>query len=276
MTLKAQIESLEEVPEPLREHYAPLAEGEGFRLTVEKAGGLALVSEDGALKATREARQEAKEAARAAQEARARAAAFEGLEPDQVREALDRLEKLEKGKPKGDQDTEAAFRERLAKELDPIRKKHQDELKAESTASELLRQTLVSTEIRRVLAQKEFDGSFSLLSTPMSGRLRPEVGERGVALRVLDADGEPWTKVHPDTGAVVDATIEDLARELMNDREFAPAFGARSKAPHGANGSGPAGRSTTNPYKSGNLTEQMELERTDPSAAKRLAAEAGV
>ncbi|QDU67701.1 hypothetical protein [Engelhardtia mirabilis] len=279
MTLKAKIESLDEVPEALREHYSP-ADGDdgGFKLSVEKSGGLALVSEEGALKAARDARREADEAKRLEREARQRLEAFGDLEPGKARDALAELDKLRKNPPKGGEvDMDAVKRELMEREVKPLldrARETEEKLKAQA---ERLSSSYVSAEIKRVLSDPELDGRFGLLGDHMARRIKAQVTDEGVALQVLDRDGQPWSRFD-DKGTVTAATVRDLAEELANDREFAPAFGARSKSPHGVNGSGAAGgRKTDNPFKSKtpNVTEISRLARENPAEYARLKAEAG-
>ncbi len=275
MTLQATVPSLDAVPEPLRDHYEPLESGDGFRLSVEKTGGFALVNEEGAVSAAQAARRDAAEAAKRERDAREALAAFGDLKPAEVRDALGRLEKLEKNPPKADAtDVEAIKRELLEREVKPLKEAWETEKAGLSGRVDLLTRSFVEGEIRRVLADPELDGSFALVGAAMASRVKAEVTDKGVKLTVLGADGSPSMGLDAD-GNPADTSLRDLAEQFAKDREYAPAFRARSSSPHGVNGSNAAGGRTDNPFKTGNLTAQMELERANPAEARRLAAEAG-
>ena len=106
MGLKAVIESLDDVAEPLREHYTESDDGT-FRLDaegVEDVSGL-----KSALKKERDA----------AKTALSELKRFKGLDPDEARAAQEKLEKLQKKAEGGDDDA--------AKQLTALKKKWQDE-----------------------------------------------------------------------------------------------------------------------------------------------------
>ena len=240
MALTPFADSLDAVPEALREHYV---ERDGkYVLQVTPQDGWALEDVAG-LKRTLEDRK-ARE-----KDARDKLARFEGIDPDEARTAISR--------PAGKDSDEA--RAKLRAELE---EKHARERKIlEERAANFegqLKSKLIDAEAARLLASEGMRGSYELLIGPIRNRVQAEVGDDGaITVKVLDPKGQQMYATRGST--VEEASIEDLVRSMRDDAQYMRAFDGSGATGGGAGG---AGRPGGNGHKSdlSGLSPQARLE----------------
>lgn len=241
--LKAQVESLEEVPEGLKEHYA---EGEnGYVLQVEGMKTESDVSKvqealDKERKSRRDAEKELKEL---------KSKMPDDFDPDEWKRLKDNDvgdvdSKLEEQRKKVEQRYEGE-KEKLQKELEQRDKRIQD-LVARDGLHKAMNEVGIADPFKPAV-EAMFLG-------------RVSVEEEGDSLAPF-IDGKP---------------MQDALSEFANSDQGKHYVAAPSNAGGGANGGGGSG-GDKNPWtkESFNLTEQGRIKREDPQKAERLKREAG-
>ena len=210
----------------------------------------------------------------------ARLKAYEGLDLDDMREAigadddidiadLPDLIRAAKAKSSGDGPKDDARVAELESKLERLQKRW-DEDKAtlasrESALKASIAKGAVDSAVTAAISEK--NGNALLLKPHVSGRIKAEVDEDGrVELVVLTPTGEP---MEDKTGAP--ATVLDLVEEFRNTEHFGAAFAADGTGGTGAR-EGQRIKTGRNPWSKEhfNLTEQARLSRENPAAAKRL------
>lgn len=217
--LKLKVETLDNIPEPLREMYAE-ADGGGYQLQVE-----GIEDTTGLKTALQKERENARKAA-------AQAKQWEriGKTPDEIAEMLE----AQSNPPKPTKDESAALREQFQKQL--AAKDEQI-----GTVKKTLEKQLVDAAAVQAIAAA--NGIPELLLPHVKSRVRVIESEGEYRVQVLDSNGTPLIN---NKGS--DMTITELVSEMRQSDVFAPAFRGS-----GAQGSGtpPFG----NAGKSGGLTK---------------------
>lgn len=212
MPIKAIVETLDDVPETVRDFYA---ESDGkYVLQVEAADGFALENVTG-LKATL-----GKEMSRR-KELEKIAKKFEGLDPEKAREAIEKYEEFGNLDPRKEADKIAQAKvDQITKQLV---EKHAGEVRAREERAALLTRKIESLLIdsAATAALAEAGGSVKLLLPHIRSRTR-----------VVENDGEFSVEVLDENGIVqVDANgapvkIAGLVAAMKGSEEFGPAFKA--------------------------------------------------
>ncbi len=234
MALKAIVESPEELPEGLREHYR---ERDGkLLLQVEAMGGLALEDVSG-LKST------LGKTKRGLEEAQRQLARFGDLDPERVKADLARLEELSSLDPETEADRiaegkikarETRLLQQHAKELDALGQSY-EALKGQ------LEEVLIDAAATKAIAEN--NGAIELLLPHVRAQARLKLLDGGeYAVEVVGPDGTP--RIGDVRGAPM--TIDQLVEEMRSSKAYARAFDGSGQAgggtPSSTGGGSPAVR----------------------------------
>lgn len=230
MALKATVNTLNDVPETLREHYA---EKDGkFILSVESVGGVSLEDVGGlrtALSKERESRQTADKTLKA----------WEGLDPEDTRDRLAKYDELSKLDPSKEADrivTERvkAWGEKEGKRLTAeIETRDQKIGKLEGA----YRKVTVTQAATQAISEAKGRVKPLLPHVESVTRVR-ETADGSYAVEVLDAAGN--VRIGDSQGNPL--TIAQLIAEMKDNDDFSPLFEG-----HNAGGSGaPSGGANRN------------------------------
>lgn len=202
-------------------------------------------------------------------------AAFDGIDPDAVRELLEKNKQKEKEEAEKSGDFDK-LREQMLKE-------HQKEISAKDAQYVELesRYAALETEVKTIVLSNEIATHAAsaeclnpkLLYMAVAGEAVVETTEDGKrVVRFKDEDGE--VRYNTKTGKPL--SVKDRIAELKNDEEYAMLF----KGGNVGAGSSTSGKGTgqANPWRKDtfNLTEQGRIIRENPALAAKLKAEAGV
>ena len=212
--------------------------------------------------------------------------AYEGLDLDDVREAigadddidiadLPDLIRAAKAKSTGDGPKDDARVAELEGKIDRLQKRWDEDKAALASRESALKASIAKGAVDSAVtaAISEKNGNALLLKPHVSGRIKAEVDEDGrVELIVLTPTGEP---MEDKTGAP--ASVLDLVEEFRNTEHFGAAFAADGTGGTGAR-EGQRIKAGKNPWMKDqlNLTEQARISRENPATAARLKAAAGV
>jgi hypothetical protein len=262
MTLKALLDKLDGLDEPLRAHYVETEDGK-FRLDVAPVGGWQL-DDVGGLK-TKLSRATAKTS-----ELAAKLAAFNGvlggesdeekiLTPERVKAIAEELAHL---KASQSEDVKAQIASAIAqteakwKAQEQRWVKERGELeRARGEAIGQLQRELVRTAAMGAIAKHR--GSAKLLLPVVEGLTRMVEEEGRYVARVLSPDGN--VRLTQRTGSSDPMTIDELVESMRDDQDYARAFESK-----GATGTGATGAERTG---SGNGIIDPNLSPTDRRAA---------
>lgn len=234
MTLKLTLDSIEGLPTDIAKEYIEQDDGT-FKLDLE---GL---EDTGALKRAKEhEKNRRKEAERKTEELQTKLEALE-----------DQLGELDApGKNRQD---------------DVLRRKLEAKI-TELTGQLTNREKELFGEITRLTSTAQADrlandlsDSPNLLRPHIAARLRTEIENGKAVVKVLDSDGE-----------VGIMTLEDLKKEFMSNKEFAPLIRAGKGSGSGAPGNGrgsPQGKTKLSDYSG---SERIALQRDNPAEFNRL------
>lgn len=214
MPLKLKVEKLEEVPEAQRALYAEDKDGGGFLLGVE---GL---EDTGALKRAKEHEATARKAA----EARAKVLEDEKKASDEAA----RKAKEEAALKAGDVETiRKSGDERVAAKETEWKTKYDADIG--SLSSDVTR-LLIDNVATTLASQIALEGSAPVLIPHIASRLAVEVRDGQRVTVVKGADGKPSA-----------LTIDDLRKEIVGNKAFAPLLVASKASGGGAGGGGKGG-----------------------------------
>lgn len=283
MTLKAHVESLDGIPESLREHYRQVENIEGYVLTVEPWEGQ---TSDG--KKTRMAFEDVhglRVALERQREAAKKLEAFSGIDPDLARKAIKYFDDQGNldldGEAKAQMEAvvekkTAKFRERIA-ELEGQVEQHKtdaDKVRAEFHGER------AKSDLMSAIRKDHPENKAELIARLISDR----VAYRDGRTVVVDENGEPEISGKPGSGGDPKG-VDELIESLRGDDQFQPLFASKAKGgggsgPSGAGGPEGSGDSKDNPFvkesENFSVTKQFEVIEKDPDRAKELAAAAGV
>lgn len=214
MALKAKLEKLEGIPEPVAKEYKEVDEN-GKKVFVLDVEGAFLHEEDiGPLKRARDHEKNARQAA-------------EKLVKDastQIETLQEELDNMRRGAiPKGDvEKLEGSWKEKLAK--------REAELTGERDSALGTLRTLLVDNIAQSIASK-ISTAPDLILPHVKSRLVAEKTAEGYVTRVLDKDGKPSA-----------ASIEELQKELTADKRFSAIIvGSKASGGGAAGGGGGSG-----------------------------------
>jgi len=231
MALKAVVDSLDGVPEPLRAAYI---EKDG-KFVLDAEGVEDVTGLKSALQKERDARSKLDK----------QLAQYKDLDPEKYRELLKEKEEFERTtlEKKGDFD----------KLKDQLVQKHQDELKTvgeKLTAREKFIEKVVAENVALAEITKA-EGNTTLLKPHVMASIRVVEEDGEFVAKVVDAKGNPRIA----NGKGDEMTIADLIAELKSSEEFSGAFKGT-----GSSGSGAPHKPGTPAAKAGTVN------RADPNA----------
>lgn len=229
MALPAIVDTLDTIPELLREHYRPGSRDEGlegkFILDVDPAdSGYRLEDVSAIMQALRDERR-AREAAEQARK-EAEQLVVGGMRARDIKARLQRLEELERLDPAKEADRLAQARVEAA--LAKMREEHDAEreqlLQQAEKYRDSLRRATLSAAVERAIAQADVLNP-EAVRLKVERHLRVREDDGGFVLEVVDDSGEPIfdSKGRP-------ATVESFVAGLRNDEKWASAFKPVAKA----------------------------------------------
>ena len=230
MTIPIFTDSLDSIPEPLREHYTK--KDDGFVLNAQPAGGLSIENVAGLKSALSAARAEAKEAT-------SKLAAFVGddgemIDAGSARSAMEKLAALG-----DDADVEAKVRAAVQAQVEAMGKKHQQELSTKDERVAGLRSQISKFMLDDALLRALTDTSDgrtaainpAVLASAMRDRVQVQEAEGKFEVHVLDEQGN--RRISPASGSDAWMTVNELVDEGRNG-DLKPFFKAAAIAGAGA------------------------------------------
>lgn len=261
-------------------------DGDGFLLDVQSVGGLQLSNVAELQNALQLERRKAADAEKKLKKFRNEDG--EELDPEAVKAALAKVAEMDSWDPdqklrEHKERFEAQVRDKAEKEKKALLDKHNEDLasvrKENEVISNQLDETLrKNTAIAAINAEK---GSVKGLLPVVMGItrvVRLDDGRRTV--EVVGDNG--LARLSPTSGNSNPMSVEELVKELRNDRELAGLFrgagarGSGATSEEGSGGGAGAGGSGVNPFLAGhwNLTAQAKLLKSDPGEYRKLQREA--
>ena len=195
---------------------------------------------------------------------------FEGIDPDEVRRLADEKRRLEEAQQLKAGETEKVVEARVKAARGELEK----QLAAAASERDALNSRLVSIQIDQgVVAAATKRGLRATAMPDITARARNVFRLVNGVPTAFEADGQT-VRVGKDGSAAM--TLDEWVEQQVADAPHL--FESNAGGGAASNGSGGAGgnRSVRNPFRkeTWNLTEQMKLERTDPTLAARLRAAA--
>lgn len=237
MALAAFVQDLEAVPEHFREEYVEDSELGGYKLNVEEVNGFVLENVDalkGALSKERKARSDYEKQLSSFK------SKYADLDADQAREAMQRLQELEKFDPKSEaeklaQEKYEAQKKRLESsivnkyeaqiknEFEPLKQKYQ------VVEAQLRKEMVTGAALSAISAE---DGDIDLLLPHVVSKMKFEMNDDGkFETSVIGSDGEP---MYNNKGQLM--TPRELVSSLKT--KFPAAFKSKAKPGSGTPSSG--------------------------------------
>lgn len=233
MTLKAVLESVDDLSDDLKAHYKE--EDGKFILDVESVGGYALEDVGGLKTALGKERTEREKLEK-------KVVKFKDIDPDKALEALAELEEIKKIDPEKDADRIANTKFEAAKAQ--LLKAHEGEIASRDERIGKLTGTVSSLMVDQVAtaALAEAKGSVELLLPHVQRHTRVKEQDDGnFVVEVVDKDGN--ARIGNAKGEPM--TIKDLVAEMKASEAFGRAFEASGQSGSGmqpGGGSGGGGR----------------------------------
>lgn len=238
MALKAVLDTLDDAPETLRDHYRAGTKEEGaegkFVLGVEGIGGFALENVEGLKSALNKERGSVKSLTALAEK-------FKDVDLDSLTAAQAELEELKKLDPKSEADKLAQAR--LEAETKKLTTKYGGEITARDQKINALNGQVDKLARRQeaVAAIAEAKGEVALLLPHVMGQTRTEITDDGVKVVVLDADGNERANSKGEA-----MTIAELIAEMRSQDTYARAFDGDQQSGTGKKQDSPGGSSKAN------------------------------
>lgn len=245
MPIDAVVESLDNVPEGLRELYGPGTEDyEGkFVLQVSGTGGLSLANVSklqSALQSERSTRKKHEDALK-------RYALEDGnfLDPEEAQAAMARVMELEEAGGEDIEKLKKQLADKSEREIQSLRDKLANDIAAKDTDIDRLKQHLhkemiVNKAISAISAAK---GKVALALPHVVGNLRLEEDGENLRVVVLDKEGNPRLSKQP--GNSKEMSIEEFIGELKSDEEYGILFEGSGASGGGARGTAGGGKGGT-------------------------------
>ena len=195
---------------------------------------------------------------------------FEGIDPEEVRRLADEKRRLEEAQQLKAGEAEKVVEARVAS----VRGELQKQVSTLTSERDALNSRLVTIQIDQgVVAAATKRGRRATAITDITARARNVFRLVNGVPTAFEADGQT-VRVGKDGGSAM--TLDEWVEQQVADAPHL--FESNAGGGAASNGSGGAGgnRSVRNPFRkeTWNLTEQMKLERTDPTLAARLRAAA--
>lgn len=266
MALRAVLESLDGLAEPIQEQYR---QGEDGRFYLDVTDVDSMPAIEGLRRKNRELLDKERKVKQRLD------ALMESLGVSSPEEAEALREKMERsGQGGGDAEkVREEYEAKLAQMRDQA-KRETDQAREEADRERAAaRNYFLDSEITRAIIAAQ--GTPELLGHVVRAHLDVERDDDGrFRLRVLGPDGQP--RIKNSSGDPFG--LDDLVEELKADPKYGRAFDAPNRTGGGAPHNSRTASVGVNPFKkeSRNLTEQMRLMREQPETARRLAQEAGV
>lgn len=243
--LKAILDSIEELDEPLKEHYRPGTEDEGldgkFVLDVGAEGGLALENVDG-LKSTLGSKKTEVE------QLKAKVAAFGDLDPAQAKAAIAKVAELGDLDPESEADKIAE--QKVAAIKEQMAEQHKTEVQALETRlagrDALLSKVLVEDQALKAISAEGGDVDLLLPHVMPAIRLKIEEADDGSVspiVTIIDKDGNP--RIGDSAGKDMD--VGQLVQTMKTEDKFARLFDSSGHSGSGNDDEGGGGGSGERP-----------------------------
>jgi len=227
MALKGGYETVEQIPEGIREHYAKAADGK-FRPVIEGGDGWAFEDVTGLRKALGSERSEREKLAALAKQ-------YDGLDPAAAREAMEKAAQMANWTP-----------EQKVREQIEAREKAVAEKLGKETAAERARREKVEKALERALIDgqaalavqrhKGVPGAAQALLPHLRGRVRlVEQSDGSFGVRVLDEHGNPALTTR--SGKTGDMDMDELVETFKGNDVFGRFFEGSGASGGGAQGS---------------------------------------
>lgn len=260
MALKALLGSLDGLPADVAKEYTKSEDGK-FRLAVEPVDGFVLENVGGlksALATERSQREQFEKSLKS----------FEGLDPQQAREALKRLEEIKNWSP------DQKVQEQIASSVKTVESKFKTELEQREAAIKSLNGALSGALIDQAAtsAIAKLNGTPELLLPHIRSMTRiRDVGGKHVVEVIDPTNGT--VRISPKGTSTSPMTIDELVEEMQKDKIFGRAFAGSGSSGGGAqggnSGGGGGGGAVT-------ITESDAKDITKYRRAREAAAKAGV
>lgn len=247
--LKAILESVDDLPDPLKEHYTQGDDGK-YVLTVEAVGGYALENVEGLKSALGKERTTREGLERTVVK-------FKDIDPDKAREALAKLEELATIDPKKEADKLASERLEAAKKQ--LLEKHGGEISTRDERIGHLTKTVEGLLIDSVATEAivAAKGSVKLLLKEVRDHCRVKEVDGKFSVEVVDKDGN--VKIADAKGTPMD--IKGLVAEMRGDPEYGRAFDASGNTGTGKAPTTPSnGTGGTGQLKRGQMTVRQKAD----------------
>lgn len=229
MALKAILDSIDDAPDALREHYT---EQDGkFVLAVEAVGGFALEDVSGLKSALGKERTTREKLERDV-------VAFKDLDPDKARKALTELEELKAIDPAKEADKIASAKFEAAKTQ--LLEKHNADLTEREGRIKTLSGAVdgLVREQRATAAIAEAKGAVDLLLPHVLRFTRTVEKDGKFSVEVIDAEGNG--RIADSKGSPM--TIKDLVAEMRGSETFGRAFDGDGQSGSGKTPDNPGGQ----------------------------------
>lgn len=222
MPLKAILTSLDGIDQAFHDLYRQ--DGERFVLDVEPSEGWALEDVHGLKNALQSERARARQFEQVAKK-------FDGLDPEQARDALQAVADGSAGNDSN------KVKERMAAREQELAEKFQRDLEAAESRANGLKGELEKQLIHNatVEALRKHGGNVDLLLPHVKSQTRLEEADNGWRVVVAGENGEP--RVSMKAGSVDNMTIDELVEGMRQQDSFAPAFSGSGASGGGATGS---------------------------------------
>lgn len=197
MPLKAIVDDVETLDEGVREFYVKDEESGVFRLDVEEVNGYTLENTEGLKSALTKERKAAKDYEKQIKTYKER---YDGLDPDEARTAMQKLEELSQFDPQSEaekiaQEKYETQRKRLETSLNKqweakIKNEYEPIAEKYKSVESQLRKELVHSAALKAIAEE--DGDVDLLLPHVVGKMKFELSDNNeYKAFIADKDGEP-------------------------------------------------------------------------------------
>lgn len=230
MKLKAVVDNLEKIDEKYHDLYT---EQDGvYVLNVEPSEGMALENVEGLKETLNKVNKENRTLKRDLKK-------FDGLDPDEAKKALDKLDEL--GDLDPEKDAERIAQEKLEKGQEKLIAPFKEENQKLKDRNDKLLNSLQKSSIESAAlrAVEQYGGSARLLMPHIRDRVKLVENDDGeFDIQVVDEGGDLRTKADRE-GKVHEMSVEDLVGEMRESEEFAPAFNGTAQSGGGTPPGGP-------------------------------------
>ena len=261
--LKTNVESIDDLPESVQEHYQEV-DGGGYVLQAELPSGYKLENVDGLASTLNRQKTELRSL-------KEKLKGFDGLDPQEARSALDRVAEL-KDAPDDRETYVQQKTEKLNGQLTDLRKQLEEVSREKSALESAITQRDVKDVAKDTM--RDLGVEQKILGPHVYGALKPIDDEGTPRVVAHDSQGSPiLSKKTP--GSYMDAA--EYIESFREDPVLKVAFPASGQSGGGTRTTAKVSAPDKNPWAEGsrNLTEQMRIQKSDPQLAAELMAAAG-